>query len=75
LGFRRFRDTSPMSALRQARLDRARDEIVRSDGSLSVLGVATRHGFVNPGRFSDIYRQAYGEFPSETLRARALSRR
>ena len=34
LGFRRFRNTTPMSALRQARLERARDEIVRSDGSL-----------------------------------------
>jgi transcriptional regulator GlxA family with amidase domain len=75
LGFRRFRNTSPMSALRQARLERARNGIVRSDGSLSVLGVATRHGFGNAGRFSDIYRQAYGESPSETLRARAPSQR
>ena len=75
LGFRRFRNTTPMSALRQARLERARNEIVRSDGSLSVISVATRHGFGNAGRFSDIYRQAYGESPSETLRARALSQR
>jgi transcriptional regulator GlxA family with amidase domain len=52
LGFRRFRNTTPMSALRQARLERARNEIVRSDGSLSVLGVATLHGFGNAGRFS-----------------------
>ena len=36
------------------RLERARNEIVRSDGSLSVLGVATRHGFGNAGRFSDV---------------------
>jgi AraC-like DNA-binding protein len=42
LGFRRFRDTSPMAALRQARLERARNDILRSDGSLSVIGVATR---------------------------------
>jgi AraC-like DNA-binding protein len=75
LGFRRFRNTTPMSALRQARLERARNEIVRSDGSLSVIDVATRHGFGNAGRFSDIYRQAYGESPSETLRARAPSQR
>jgi AraC-like DNA-binding protein len=75
LCFRRFRNTTPMSALRQARLERARNEIVRSDGSLSVISVATRHGFANAGRFSDIYRQAYGESPSETLRARAPSQR
>ena len=70
LGFRRFRNTTPMSALRQARLKRALDEIVRSDGSFSVIDVAARHGFGNAGRFSDIYRRAFGEYPSETLRAR-----
>jgi transcriptional regulator GlxA family with amidase domain len=75
LGFRRFRNTTPMAALRQARLERARDEIARSDGSRSVIDVAARHGFGNAGRFSDIYRQAYGEYPSETLRARSLARR
>jgi AraC-like DNA-binding protein len=75
LGFRRFRNTTPMAALRQARLERAHNEIMRSDGSLSILGVAAGHGFGNPGRFSDIYRQAFGEYPSETLRARAPSQR
>jgi AraC-like DNA-binding protein len=75
MGFRRFRNTTPMSALRQARLERARNEITRSDGSLSVIGVAMRHGFGNAGRFSDIYRRAFGEYPSETLQARSLARR
>jgi AraC-like DNA-binding protein len=75
LGFRRFRNTTPLAVLRQARLQRARNEIMRSDGSLSVLGLAARHGFGNPGRFSDMYRQAFGEYPSETLRARALRQR
>jgi AraC-like DNA-binding protein len=75
LGFRRFRNTTPLAALRQARLERARDEIVRSDGSASVIDVATRHGFGNAGRFSHTYRQAFGEYPSETLQARVLSRR
>ncbi len=74
LGFQRFRNTTPMAALRQARLERARNEIVRSDGFLSVIDVATRHGFGNAGRFSDIYRRAFGEYPSESLRSRALSR-
>jgi AraC-like DNA-binding protein len=75
LGFRRFRNTTPMAALRQARLEQARDEIVRSDGALSVIDVAARHGFGNAGRFSDLYRNAFGEYPSETLHARSLARR
>jgi AraC-like DNA-binding protein len=75
LGFRRFRNTTPMSALRRARLERARNEIVRSDGSLSVIDVAARHGFGNAGRFSDIYRHAFGEYPSETLRVRSRAPR
>ena len=75
LGFRRFRDTTPMAALRQARLACARNEIVRSDGSLSVIDVAMRYGFGNAGRFSGTYRQAFGEYPSETLRARLRARR
>ncbi len=75
LGFRRFRNTTPMAALRRARLERAREEIMRSDGSLSVIDVAARHGFGNAGRFSDVYRQAFGEYPSETLRARSSARR
>lgn len=75
LAFRRFRNTTPMAALRQARLERAREEILRSDGSLSVIDVASRHGFGHPSRFSETYRQAFGESPSETLRARALARR
>jgi transcriptional regulator GlxA family with amidase domain len=73
LGFRRFRNTTPMAALRQARLERARNEIARSDGSLSVTDVAARHGFGNAGRFSDTYRHAFGEYPSETLRVRSLA--
>jgi AraC-like DNA-binding protein len=75
LGFRRFRNTTPMSALRRARLERARNEIVRSDGSVSVIDVAARHGFGNAGRFSDTYRHAFGEYPSETLRVRSLATR
>jgi AraC-like DNA-binding protein len=74
LGFRRFRNMTPTAALRQARLERARDEMMRSDGSTSIIGVAARHGFGNPGRFADVYRRAFGENPSETLRGRAFRR-
>ena len=75
LGFRRFRNTTRCRRCARPGLERARDEIVRSDGALSVIDVAARHGFGNAGRFSDIYRQAFGEYPSETLHARSLARR
>ena len=34
----------------------------------TVAAVAERYGFRDPGRFAGLYRAAYGELPSETLR-------
>jgi AraC-like DNA-binding protein len=73
LAFRRFRGTTPMAAPRSMRLQRAREEIIRPDGPQSVIAVALKYGFANPGRFADQYRRAFGELPSEALRARGLS--
>jgi transcriptional regulator GlxA family with amidase domain len=39
--------------------------------STSVTLVATAHGFYQLGRFAGIYREAFGEAPSETLRGSA----
>jgi transcriptional regulator GlxA family with amidase domain len=36
---------------------------------LTVTGVATEHGFYQLGRFAAIYRETFGEAPSDTLRA------
>lgn len=75
-GFRRALDTTPMSYLRRVRLERVRDELVAaSPGVLSVTEVAMRWGFVHLGRFATTYREAYGELPSETIRAARGSRR
>jgi AraC-like DNA-binding protein len=71
LAFRHFRHTTPTEALRSIRLQQAREEIVRSDGSRSVIEVAARFGFTNPGRFADHYKRAFGELPSEALRRRS----
>ena len=68
-GFRRQLDTTPMSYLRDVRLDRVRAELaVRDPGGATVTDVAYRWGFVHLGRFSVAYRRRYGESPSETLR-------
>jgi AraC-like DNA-binding protein len=71
VAFRRFRNTTPMEALRHMRLEQAHAEIIRADGPLSVIEIAAKYGFANPGRFANQYKRAFGEYPSQVLRARA----
>ncbi|WP_404402034.1 AraC family transcriptional regulator [Pelagibacterium halotolerans] len=66
VGFRTFKDTTPMAYLRSIRLDAARDELAMPDNSSSIAEIAYRWGFTHLGRFSAVYREAYGELPSET---------
>ena len=50
--------------------------IDRRGPSSSVTELAFGAGFTHLGRFSEIYRKAYGESPNETLaRSREASRR
>ncbi len=67
--YRRFRDTTPLSALRAVRLANARAELMR-DGEALIGEVAARHGFSNFGRFASAYSQVFGELPSETVARR-----
>jgi AraC-like DNA-binding protein len=69
MGFRQFRNTTPMAHLRAIRLELARTELVRAarkEGS--VAAVAALLGFGNLGRFAHDYQARFGELPSETLR-------
>ncbi|WP_399082206.1 AraC family transcriptional regulator [Streptomyces sp. BBFR2] len=69
-GFRRHLDTTPLAYLREVRLDRVRKELLASDpGTTTVTAVASRWGFLHPGRFALAYRRQFGEPPSETLRS------
>jgi AraC-like DNA-binding protein len=69
-GFQRYAGMSPMTYLREVRLDRAHDELRYGDpADLSVTAVAHRYGFLHLGRFSAVYRHRYGESPSQTLRS------
>jgi AraC-like DNA-binding protein len=68
MGFRHFRNTTPMAYLRSIRLELARTELAqigRQGGS--VAAVATLLGFANLGRFARDYQARFGELPSETL--------
>ena len=69
LAFRAHLDMTPMAYHRRVRLAHAHDELVASDGDVSVADVATRWGFYNPGRFSAQHQQLYGELPHQTLGA------
>lgn len=68
-GFRTHLDTSPASYLNDVRLTRVRRDLTTSSTSdgTTVVAVAMRWGFSNPGRMAGYYRRRFGESPSETL--------
>ncbi|MFK0166339.1 AraC family transcriptional regulator [Rhizobium sp. NPDC090279] len=74
MGFKAFKGTSPGAYLRSMRLSAARDQLRDPMNQQSVREICTRWGFFHPGRFSVIYRSAFGENPSDT-RARAAASR
>ena len=65
--FQEHRDTTPMNALRALRLDTARRKLQAQAGA-SVTEVALGVGFGHLGRFSEYYRERFGELPRETRR-------
>lgn len=69
LGFRRYRGVSPMRLLRELRLRRVREELLRAPPGTRVTEVALRWGLTHLGRFAHEYELAYGETPIQTLRA------
>ncbi|MFF4364823.1 AraC family transcriptional regulator [Streptomyces sp. NPDC001594] len=69
--FRRHAGTTPLAHLRRVRLARAHDELKTADPSTSsVIAIAAKWGFGNPGRFAVEHRAAYGVSPATLLRAR-----
>jgi AraC-like DNA-binding protein len=70
IAFQRFRGTTPMRVLQQARLERARMEMLRPGQTQSLARIAAAHGFSSPTRFAQVFRHRYGVYPSELLRER-----
>jgi AraC-like DNA-binding protein len=67
--FRRVFDVSPLTYLRQVRLDRVRADLLGLDAQDGTVGdVARRWGFAHLGRFSASYVERFGEYPKQTLR-------
>ena len=68
--FRRHLGVTPLAYLRDRRLDAARIELIAADPSVvSVAEVARTWGFAHLSRFAQSYRDRFGEYPSETIRA------
>jgi AraC-like DNA-binding protein len=66
--FKTFRNTSPVAALRDVRLEGAREDLLAGGADASVTDIAFRWGFNHLGRFSLLYQKRYGERPLATLR-------
>jgi AraC-like DNA-binding protein len=71
LGFQRYRGVSPMRLLREVRLRRVRENLLQAGPGARVTDLALKWGFCHMGRFGQEYAQAFGESPSQTLRAAA----
>jgi len=68
MAFQQFKDMTPMTYLRQMRLDGVRRDL-KSCRHRDVLisDIAKRWGFSHMGRFSAMYVNAFGEIPRQTL--------
>jgi len=68
--FRSVHGMSPKQYLLTERLQGVRRELSDARrGPITVTHVAATYGFFELGRFAASYRQAFGEAPSDTLRA------
>ena len=70
IAFHRFRGTTPMRVLQQARLEQARTEMLRRGQTQSLARIAAEHGFSIPTQFAQFFRRKYGVYPSQMLRER-----
>ncbi|TXI04728.1 MAG: AraC family transcriptional regulator [Rhizobium sp.] len=66
--YRKARGATLMDALQVARLEALRRHLLEGDPDLSVADAVFASGLGHLGRAAAIYRQRYGETPSETLR-------
>lgn len=69
-GFRQDLDTTPIAFIRDRRLDAVRRSLLEAlpEDGITVTEIASRWGFNHLGTFSVVYRQRFGESPSQTLR-------
>lgn len=66
--FRNARGYTPMEFLAEQRLQSARQKLLTPHLEDSVSSIALDSGFINLGRFSQLYRRRFGVRPSDMLR-------
>ena len=67
-GFKRFRETTPFTHIKNERLKIAREKLLaNNENDTNVTNVALDVGFPHFGRFAGEYKNLFGESPSETL--------
>jgi len=68
-GFRRAMSTTPMTYLREVRMEQIYKDLSEAEpGTVTVTEVAARWGICHAGRFAASYRRRYSEKPSDTMR-------
>ena len=71
--FERHAQSTPRQYIRQRKLERIRSNLADPTCNVrNVTELALDYGFLHLGRFSESYRQQFGELPSETFRRRGL---
>lgn len=68
--FRKVRGATPTQVLSQARLQCARHALLHREGPNTVSEVCSMCGIEHHGRFSKLYKEAFGEYPVVTLASR-----
>ena len=68
--FRRTHGLSPKQYDLRERLRAVRQALCDVSSSDTVTTVASQYGFFELGRFAGLYKHAFGESPSQTLRSR-----
>ena len=69
LGFQQYKGTSPLQYLRQIRLEGVRRALIGDVDQSAISQIAQQWGFTHMGRFAALYKEAFGQSPSETVRS------
>jgi AraC-like DNA-binding protein len=62
------------NAFRRERLEGVRQALRDGPPTATVTRIASQYGFFELGRFAAIYKNAFGESPSQTIKVRRTSR-
>jgi len=70
LGFQQYKGISPLQFLRQIRLEGVRRDLIGDGDHSTISQIAQRWGFTHMGLFAALYRDAFGQSPSEAMQSR-----